>query len=854
MSPVSEKSPLRRIAAIAGPLMALVFLGIAVWLLDDGLGREGYVQIGSAIRLLPIGTILLAVLVAAVAYAVLILYDVLALAFVGRRLRLSQVVPASLLGYALGNNIGYTLIAGASVRYWVYRSYGFGAGLVAAIATFCSLGFVLGCVWVGGAAFTLWPLPLPGWLPLPWSTTRPLGFALLALLACYVTLAASGKVRVRVRGVQLALPSLQLTLGQLGVATLDLLTMSATLWILLPSPLPFDEFLSMFMLALAAGVVSQVPGGLGVFETVLLMQLRDRLPVSSVVAALVVFRLLYYVLPLALAATWLAVRVLRNGSAGWNASATLTGRTRNLVPQLLALATFAAGTVLLFSGATPAALGRLAMLHRFLPHPLIELSDFLASLVGVVLLLLARGLQRRVDAAYVLVALLLGVGIVMSLAKGLDYEEALVLAGVLIALLAARKRFNRRASIFDTPLSRSWVISIASVLIGSLALWYFAFRQGHYAQQSWWEFALRAEAPRALRATVGAAVVAVAVAVARLLRPMPEVAPLPGPEVIARAGRIAQLAVSTHGYLALRGDKALLFSDDGRAFLMYGRQGRSWIAMGDPVGPRSKGRELLWRFRDLVDRYDGWPVIFEARAFWLPVYRELGLVATPLGEEARVDLRSFSLNGATFKTLRQAHASLPAQGCCFDILPAAAVPALIPELARVSESWLSTKNTREKGFSNASFDAAYLAQFPLAVVRHRGTIVGFANLWCGKGKYELSVDLMRHAADAPPRTMDLLFTELMLWGQRESYQWFNFGMAPLSGFGHDATVWSKVGAFLYRHGEHFYNFQGLRQYKAKFRPSWVPLYLASPGGVALPAIILDVTALMAGGVMGILRK
>jgi phosphatidylglycerol lysyltransferase len=97
--------------------------------------------------------------------------------------------------------------------------------------------------------------------------------------------------------------------------------------------------------------------------------------------------------------------------------------------------------------------------------------------------------------------------------------------------------------------------------------------------------------------------------------------------------------------------------------------------------------------------------------------------------------------------------------------------------------------------------------------------------------------------------MDFLFIELMLWGQREGYHWFNLGMAPLSGLQDRsfAPVWNRMGAFLFRHGEHFYNFEGLRHYKEKYDPVWRPRYLASPGGFALPRILVDVTTLIAGG-------
>jgi phosphatidylglycerol lysyltransferase len=104
--------------------------------------------------------------------------------------------------------------------------------------------------------------------------------------------------------------------------------------------------------------------------------------------------------------------------------------------------------------------------------------------------------------------------------------------------------------------------------------------------------------------------------------------------------------------------------------------------------------------------------------------------------------------------------------------------------------------------------------------------------------------------------MDFLFCELMLWGRAQGFRWFDFGMAPLSGLQAqpEGGLWARAGALVYRHGEHFYHFEGLRRYKAKFGPVWRPLYLASPGGVALPAILVDVAALMSGGLPGIVSK
>jgi phosphatidylglycerol lysyltransferase len=98
--------------------------------------------------------------------------------------------------------------------------------------------------------------------------------------------------------------------------------------------------------------------------------------------------------------------------------------------------------------------------------------------------------------------------------------------------------------------------------------------------------------------------------------------------------------------------------------------------------------------------------------------------------------------------------------------------------------------------------------------------------------------------------MDFLFIELMLWGQSQGYAWFNLGMAPLAGLEVHrlAPAWHKIGRLVYRLGEEFYNFEGLRYYKDKFAPQWRPRYLAAPGRFALARVMIDVTMLISGGV------
>jgi len=204
-------------------------------------------------------------------------------------------------------------------------------------------------------------------------------------------------------------------------------------------------------------------------------------------------------------------------------------------------------------------------------------------------------------------------------------------------------------------------------------------------------------------------------------------------------------------------------------------------------------------------------------------------------------------------------------GMTFEVLPATAVAALLPTLRVISDEWLGSKATREKGFSLGRFDETYLAHFPIALVyapcAEGREIVAFANLWCGAPGGEISPDLMRRSAHAPRGVMDFLFIQLLLWGAQHGYGSANLGMAPLAGLASPALarpelapIWSRAGAFVYGRGEQFYNFKGLRSFKSKFSPVWVPRYLASPGGFALPRVLADVTSLISGGVSGIVHK
>ncbi len=799
-----------------------------------------------------------AVLLTAAGYGCLTLYDALGLKFAQARVPYPRLALISFMGYAIGHNVGLNTLSGGAIRFRAYSVLGVPAKKIATVVAFGTLTFCLGAAALLGLSLLSKGALSGTVLHLHRSIIVLAGCALLAVVAGYLWLACSRHETLRWRKIVIPVPSPGIAFAQVGVAAGDLLCAAGVLYVLLPlqAHIGFAAFAAMFVIAIAAGIISNVPGGVGVFESVLLLLFRTA-PADQLLGALLAYRIIYYLVPFAAALCLLGAHEL------WAHRAPMVrlgqiGRTwlGTMTPQASALAVFGAGAVLLLSGATPGFGYRLESLRRVVPLPILELSHLLGSAVGVGLLVLAHGLYRRLDAAWYLTMWLLCAGVLLALLKGFDYEEAIILGSVAVVLISARARFSRRASLIEQRFSASWVVAVMLVLGAALWLVFFAYRHVPYSKDLWWEFAFEAPAPRSLRALLLAAMTAAAYALYRLLRPSkPSILP-PSPSDLERAAALIESAHDATANLALLGDKNLLFNAERTAFIMYQASGGSWVSMGDPVGPSSLYESLVWTFVENCDGMAVEPVFYQITPDNLPLYIDLGLTLSKLGEEARVPLDTFSLEGAARADLRHPHRRAQRDGAEFEVVPRAEVAAIMPQLRAVSTAWLAAKSTAEKRFSLGYFDEAYLSHFDIAVVRRAGTIVAFANIWRAGADTVLSADLMRYNEAAPKGVVDFMLVECMLWGKARHFQWFSLGMAPLSGLEEHALApaWHKLGRMVQRYGEQFYPFEGLRKYKEKFLPVWRPRYLAAPGGLRLAGALLDVTSLISGGVSKILTK
>jgi phosphatidylglycerol lysyltransferase len=568
----------RKLTRTLGPLLALSLFTAALWALHHELKTYGLHDILSHLHEISGHALLSALSLTVLSYLLMTGYDALALRHIRHPLSYGKTALASFIGYTFSNNIGLSMIAGASVRYRLYTAWGLTPFETTQVIGFCTLTLWLGFFAVGGIIFLTEPGGFPTVLHASAFSSRPVGVLLLGLVALYLFWSFLRKPPLKIGGWLFTVPPVHLSFIQVIFASLDWLVAATVLFVLMPATpqISYGGFVFVFMTAQLAGLISQIPGGLGVFEKAVIMILSPALPAPKIIGSLVAYRAIYYLLPFLLGACFLGIQEIVRYRTAVGRVAKTFGRWMSFsVPQIMAFTTFLGGAILLFSGATPAALGRLAWLKKFMPLPAIEISHFLGSLVGGGLLLIARGLQRRINAAYVLTALLLAGGIVFSLLKGLDYEEAAILVAMLAALLPCRSHFYRSASFFEQNSTPGWTIAIVAVLICSLWLGFFSYKHVEFAGDLWWEFTFSGNAPRFLRAIVGIMAGMSFYALARLLSPTAPRAAGAGRAEMERVNAIVEKATMTYANLALLGDKSFLFSKEGNAFIMYGIDGRS---------------------------------------------------------------------------------------------------------------------------------------------------------------------------------------------------------------------------------------------------------------------------------------
>jgi phosphatidylglycerol lysyltransferase len=820
----------RRIAPYAGSVLALAVFAGALWLLHRQVSSYRADDVKAALRTLEWQQVAAAIALMTAGYWLLTLYDVLALRHIGKRLPYRRVAFCAYTSYAFVHSFGFGSLLHATIRYRMYTPQGLRAGDIAEVTAFVNITFMIGLGIVLPLMALLEPAALEG-LGVPKSSVVAFGWGALALTIFYSTLGWWVRGPIKIFSYPLKVPRPAMALAQMALSLADIAIGAAVLYWCLPADgaVTYLHVLAIFVVALTAAIISHVPGGVGVLEAIVFAGLGEHMPGEAILAGLLVFRVVYFLLPLLVAGILFgAAELLQARRRIALASQSVATLIAPGAPIVLAGCAFVAGAVLLFSNATPESTATLYALYRVLPLPVVEASHFTGSIVGLVLLLIADPLQRRSHTAWLVALLLLLVGAASLLLKGLAWQQAAFLLVVFLLLLAGRDEFYQRSSLVARVFTPGWFVAVGVVLGSALWLGLFSYKHFEHAGEQWWHFAIFGDASRFLRASVAVAVVALGFALWRLLALAKHPAAKPDAAALAQAAEIAALSPEARVNAALLGDKSLVFHPAGDAFLSYEVSRRSWVALGEPVGPLTRWSDLFRRLTAEATRHGGWPVFFGLGEAGAQMCRKLGFAVRKIGEEAIVPLENFSAESVD-AAVRAAHSALAEGGCRFEVVEDEAASRLLEE------------------FWPGRFAA--LDRLAVACVRAEGCVVVAGVVARSAGNAELSLETVRCTGDSPRGAVEFLFLEAMLWGAARGFRRFDLGLVPPRRIERrqERSRWHRIGTALYRHGELFPDFAELRRAKERFHPRWEPRFVCSHRNLPIARALPDIAQLAARG-------
>ncbi len=624
------KRYLRHLPALLG---VLLLVG-AIYVVQREFRHLKVDDIKAALSAIPASALVISFAWTVLSYGVLTFYDRLGTIYAGHKVSYRRVAFASFCAYALSHNLGFAAVSGAAVRYRLYSHWGLTAVQIAKVVGFCSLTFGLGGLVLGGCILFFEPLSVPFFSSvLPLWAFYLIGAAMWAIVASYVVISRTAGT-IRFRGHEFNLPNWRMAVVQVALASLDVAVTAAIFYALIPPTpgLTYLRFLACYLASYSAGLIANLPGGLGVFDTAMLFGLEPYLPPPVVLGAILVFRLYYYIIPLFLAGSLFALNeILVRGGAlmkGNSITRGMQGLARLSEPDFAVGA--ATGTVAI-CGALLLSLGVLddrpdfSWIDPDFADMAASAGQFVPSLIGAALMVLAIGLSQRVTLAWggTIALLLMAAGYTAAQGNELWISAVLVLAAILVAPF--RDAFYRDARLLTSTLHGDVLVPLIGLAVCVTALASFEPQVRRLSENSFWELILSPDIPNNLRIVMGLAVLLALLALWRLLRP----------------GHVTWLPWSGEGrlrYASLGAEPpsladGIVMGEAGRSGIPFLRMGGVILGLGDPAGAPADRISAIWRLRDLAAQEGLDPAVWRAGPTLLKVYGDLGLTALPLGAD-----------------------------------------------------------------------------------------------------------------------------------------------------------------------------------------------------------------------------
>ncbi|KOS62447.1 bifunctional lysylphosphatidylglycerol flippase/synthetase MprF [Lysinibacillus agricola] len=769
----------------------------------------------------------------------MIFYDVILVKILGIKINNRILLNHSFIVNTFSNLIGFGGLVGVFLRNYFYSKYKedkeYLLKTIASVTLFYLTGISL-LVWIMYIFF--WDFPLL-------KEVRWLSIAVI-LVSLYVPVFIAMHI-IRYKKTSSLNPKIALQLIVTSVA--EWFAVFLVIWILtfiLNIPIELSALIPIFLIASSAGIVSMIPGGVGSFDLVFLWGTQSvGIADEKVLFLLILYRVGYFVLPFLVSSFLFIKEYWKRWNQSWDDLPNVI--FQRLSHMLLTILVFISGIVLLLSASVPGVLTRLKIAQEFLSSPIMNVSHQMTVAAGFILLGLCRGIKYKVKRAYQLTIIVLSSSALFSIFKGLDYEEAIFLMIVTGLLIASKKQFYRESYVltwgivlFD--LAAVTIITVMYLLIGYVNL----PTSKIHIPATLQVYIITDYRDLFYSAVIGILIAIVIFYIGYFIRAPKKMEKLLSSEQEDTIkNHLMTYKGTEYSHLIFLHDKFVHWNEKGTVLFSYQIYADKIVVLGDPVGNESDFLSAIQEFLELADKHGYTPVFYEINNKIFSSLHEHGYSFFKLGEEAFVDLEKFTLVGKGMKGSRAIKNKFERENFTLELISPPYSQEVMNELEEVSMKWLQGR--AEKGFSLGFFDEHYLNTSKIVVLRGAEEVIGFASIMPMYDNGErISVDLMRFKPGAPSGTMDFIFLSLFEWAKAQGYRVFNMGMSPLSNVGQSrySFLSEKIAAQIFLHGQHFYHFKGLKNFKLKYADFWEPKYVAYRKKSSLPFTMAQVTLLI----------
>lgn len=502
--------------------------------------------------------------------------------------------------------------------------------------------------------------------------------------------------------------------------------------------------------------------------------------------------------------------------------------------------------------------------EAWLPLEVSRGSRALMMLNGIGLIVIGRGLARRKKVAWGLAVVATALSAALHLGHAAAIGRAALSALLLAELVRQRHKFSARSDPvrFRHAIVAAPVLAIGFTVFGAVSLHQLTREPVLHAAGQAWQVAVLQDPSaephgRHARALVDSlrllALASAAYLVLALLAPVA----LRG-EPATEAERVHDLAwnygLDSLSYFAKQADKRHLVAGD--AFIGFGVAHRVAVAAGDPVGRPDAIPGAIARFVELCRTNDWIPVFYEVSPRHLEDYKRAGLQSFKVGEEAVVQLASFTLQGSRIANVRHTITKTKKEAPDLSVVEyrrEVPDPEIDEQLEEISDEWLAGKRGVEMGFNLGVFSVEELAdKRTMLAMGANGRVYAFLTWLPYRGGRAVVLDAMRRRTSAPYGVIDFLIAESALLFKNEGLEALSLATAPLANI--DETLQSPYDRgvrLVFEHFSSFYGYRSLFNFKKKFNPQWEGRYLVFPRADLLPRIAYALVAVHTEG--GVLR-